>query len=75
MIILQALKAQGTAKRPAEVAADIVAKLPECPLISKTEIPPAGFINVFLNEEFIAKQCGEISRHVSFDWLIYFFAW
>ncbi|KAF8358511.1 rars-1 [Pristionchus pacificus] len=63
MGISAALKAQGTAKRPAEVAADIVAKLPVCPLISKTEIPPAGFINVFLNEEFIAKQCGEISRH------------
>ncbi|GMS88997.1 hypothetical protein PENTCL1PPCAC_11172, partial [Pristionchus entomophagus] len=63
MGISAALKAQGTAKRPAEVAADIVAKLPVCPLIAKTEIPPAGFINVFLNEEFIAKQCGEISRH------------
>ncbi|GMR41880.1 hypothetical protein PMAYCL1PPCAC_12075 [Pristionchus mayeri] len=63
MGISAALKAQGTSKKPSEVAAEIVAKLPPCPLIEKTEIPPAGFINVYLNDQFIAKQCGEISRN------------
>ena len=32
----------------------------------QTEIPPnTGFINVYLNEAFIAKQCGEYARKVS----------
>lgn len=50
MPIAQLLKAQGKGANPREIANNIMTKLEASPIIAKTEIAGAGFINVFLDK-------------------------
>jgi len=44
-------------KNPREIAGDIIANIDTSWVISKTEIAGPGFINLWLNPEWIASQC------------------
>ncbi|VDP09110.1 unnamed protein product [Heligmosomoides polygyrus] len=61
MALSAKLKASGTVMRPNEVATQIKLRVPQCDLIDKIEVVPAGFINVFLNRSFIETQIGTIA--------------
>lgn len=52
MSISQLLKSQNIKSNPREVANNILNRVPSSPLIEKTEVAGAGFINIFLNKSF-----------------------
>ncbi|XP_076043246.1 arginine--tRNA ligase-like protein isoform X2 [Oratosquilla oratoria] len=47
-------------KKPQDIAKDIVANLPSCPLVEKAEISGPGFINIYLSGEYIRQQVTNI---------------
>ncbi|CAB3403496.1 unnamed protein product [Caenorhabditis bovis] len=62
MPIAAKLKAAGTNKKPGDVGKEIFAKFPKnIDFIQKVEVLPAGFINVFLNIDYIRKQIAEFA--------------
>ncbi|NOZ50244.1 MAG: arginine--tRNA ligase [Chloroflexi bacterium] len=58
-----ALKERGAERSSPLQIADIIAKrLPETPLLARTEVAKPGFINMFLNPAWLAAQAGEICQ-------------
>ncbi|ESO84457.1 hypothetical protein LOTGIDRAFT_196660 [Lottia gigantea] len=56
MSISQKLKTAGTKSNPREVAQNIVNNLPKAECIEKVDIAGPGFINIFLNKEWVSQQ-------------------
>ncbi|XP_032518648.2 arginine--tRNA ligase, cytoplasmic [Danaus plexippus] len=52
MPISQLLKSKNIKTNPREVANNILNKMPASPLIEKTEVAGAGFLNIYLNRTF-----------------------
>lgn len=60
MAICGLLKEQNVKVSPRDVAEKIMANLPSSPLISKTDIAGAGFINIFLSKDFAKSAIASI---------------
>ncbi len=59
----EALKAQGAERtNPLQIAETIVRRLPDSPILARTEVAKPGFINMFLDPTWLASQSGEIVR-------------
>ncbi|UMM23571.1 hypothetical protein L5515_004230 [Caenorhabditis briggsae] len=62
MPIAAILKATGINKKPGDVGKEIHAKLPEnIDFVEKIAVMPAGFINVFLNADYLRKQISSLA--------------
>ncbi|CAJ0941798.1 unnamed protein product, partial [Mesorhabditis belari] len=62
MAIVKKLKSSGVNKKPSEVAETIKSKLQPSEVISKVQVAPAGFINIFLNQNYLETQVGAIAK-------------
>ncbi|CAI5446664.1 unnamed protein product [Caenorhabditis angaria] len=64
MPIAAKLKSTGVNKKPGDVGQEIFAKLPKSiEFIDKITVMPAGFINIFLNQEYIKKQISNLAAN------------
>ncbi|EGT52019.1 CBN-RARS-1 protein [Caenorhabditis brenneri] len=62
MPIAAKLKSTGVNKKPGDVAKEIEAKLPtNVDFIEKVNVLPAGFMNIFLNKDYICKQISQLA--------------
>ena len=52
--------AKAARRKPRELAQAIVAALPPSPLVAKTEVAGAGFINFFLTSDSLSREIGRI---------------
>src|SRR5660398_256749 len=57
---LAMIMAKSAKRNPRQLAAEIIAHLPSSELVQKVEIAGPGFINFFLNEDWLAKQIDKI---------------
>lgn len=57
---LAMIMAKSAKRNPRQLAAEIIEHLPSSELVSKVEIAGPGFINFFLNEDWLAKQIDKI---------------
>jgi arginyl-tRNA synthetase len=48
--------------RPLDIAERIAARLPASPVIGRVEVAPPGFVNVWLNDDWLREQVAEITR-------------
>ncbi|XP_026321447.1 arginine--tRNA ligase, cytoplasmic [Hyposmocoma kahamanoa] len=53
MAISQLLKSKGVKTNPREVANNILNKTPASPLIERMEVAGAGYLNIYLNKQFV----------------------
>ncbi|CAN0419033.1 unnamed protein product [Lampetra planeri] len=63
MAIAQLLKAKGQKVSPKDVGAAIVSHLPASDLVERVEVVGPGFINVYLDTAFLARQLTRLLLH------------
>lgn len=60
MNIAKILKEKGQGANPRDIADKIIQHLPQSDYFEKVEVQGPGFINIFLNKDFVADQVGEL---------------
>lgn len=63
MAISQLLKSKGVKTNPREVANNILNKTPASPLIERMEVAGAGYLNIYLNKQFVEHVLTYILRY------------
>uniref|UniRef100_A0A034WL43 Probable arginine--tRNA ligase, cytoplasmic n=1 Tax=Bactrocera dorsalis TaxID=27457 RepID=A0A034WL43_BACDO len=62
MSLAKTLKAAGVNKSPRDIANEIVKNVAQSPLVGKTEVAGAGFINVFLQKDYAVRAIDTLLR-------------
>ncbi|XP_053948877.1 probable arginine--tRNA ligase, cytoplasmic [Anastrepha ludens] len=63
MSLAKTLKASGINKSPRDIANEIVKHVAQSPLLGRTEIAGAGFINVFLKKDYAVSAISNLLRY------------